>query len=85
VDTQLENPTPLGTNHLIELRGVTKEYAIAAGKFRALEEIDMQVDAGEFIAVVGKSGSGKSTLINIITGIDNPTAGSNFCRLNAGA
>jgi putative ABC transport system ATP-binding protein len=73
VNAQLQNQT--NGNHLIELRGVTKEYVGAAGKFRALKEIDMQVAAGEFVAVVGKSGSGKSTLINMITGIDNPTSG----------
>ncbi len=60
---------------LIELRGVTKAYDVAAGKFMALRGIDMQVKAGEFVAVVGKSGSGKSTLINMITGIDYPTSG----------
>jgi putative ABC transport system ATP-binding protein len=60
---------------LIELRGVTKAYDVAAGKFMALRGIDMQVAAGEFVAVVGKSGSGKSTLINMITGIDYPTSG----------
>jgi putative ABC transport system ATP-binding protein len=60
---------------LIELHGVSKSYDLGAGKFLALKEIDMQVEAGEFVAVVGKSGSGKSTLINMITGIDCPTSG----------
>jgi putative ABC transport system ATP-binding protein len=60
---------------LIELRKVSKTYDVAAGKFLALREVDMQADAGEFVAVVGKSGSGKSTLINMITGIDTPTSG----------
>jgi putative ABC transport system ATP-binding protein len=69
---------PVEGNRLIELRGVTKAYDVAAGKFLALNQVDMQVDAGEFIAVVGKSGSGKSTLINMITGIDNPTSGEVF-------
>jgi len=70
-------------NRLIELRGVTKSYDVASGKFLALDQIDMQVDAGEFVAVVGKSGSGKSTLINMITGIDNPTSGKVFVAATA--
>lgn len=69
---------PTRDSRLIELHGVTKAYDVAAGKFLALNGIDMQVDSGEFVAVVGKSGSGKSTLINMITGIDNPTSGEVF-------
>jgi putative ABC transport system ATP-binding protein len=64
-----------GNTHLIDLRAVSKSYATAAGNFTALRQIDLLVDRGEFVAVVGKSGSGKSTLINMITGIDRPTAG----------
>jgi putative ABC transport system ATP-binding protein len=66
---------PVRKSRLIELIGVTKAYAAGAGEFLALKGIDMQVDEGEFVAVVGKSGSGKSTLINMITGIDSPTSG----------
>jgi putative ABC transport system ATP-binding protein len=63
------------SRHLIDLRAVVKDYVTDAGPFRALRGIDLQVDAGEFLAVVGKSGSGKSTLMNMITGIDRATDG----------
>jgi len=69
---------PFVENRLIELKKVSKAYKVAAGKFLALKDVDMQADAGEFVAVVGKSGSGKSTLINMITGIDTPTSGEVF-------
>jgi putative ABC transport system ATP-binding protein len=62
-------------NGIIDLRGITKAYATAAGPFIALRGIDLTIKAGEFVAVVGKSGSGKSTLINMFTGIDHPTDG----------
>lgn len=60
---------------IIDLRGVSKSYEGSAGTFTALKEIDLQVRAGEFVAVVGKSGSGKSTLLNLLAGIDVPTEG----------
>ncbi|NIO70404.1 MAG: ATP-binding cassette domain-containing protein [Anaerolineae bacterium] len=52
-----------------------KTYETTAGDFTALKDINLRVDSGEFVAVIGKSGSGKSTLINMITGIDRPTSG----------
>ena len=64
-----------GNSHLIELRKVVKNYETTAGPFPALKGIDLQIDTGEFVAVIGKSGSGKSTLINMLTGIDRPTSG----------
>jgi putative ABC transport system ATP-binding protein len=59
----------------IELCQVTKDYETAAGAFRALKAVDLQVRLGEFLAIVGRSGSGKSTLLNMIAGIDRPTTG----------
>jgi putative ABC transport system ATP-binding protein len=64
-----------GNTCLLELRAVHKQYRTAAGLFSALRGIDLQVDRGEFVAVLGKSGSGKSTLMNMIAGIDRPTSG----------
>ena len=63
---------------IIELRDVQKSYKSAAGDFLALKGIDLQINAGEFVSVIGKSGSGKSTLLNMITGIDRPSAGEVF-------
>jgi len=63
------------TGHLIEMRGIVKAYDTPAGPFRALKGIDLTVERGEFVAIVGKSGSGKSTLLNMIAGIDRPTEG----------
>ncbi|TMC46686.1 MAG: ATP-binding cassette domain-containing protein, partial [Chloroflexi bacterium] len=60
------------------MRDVVKVFATAAGNFTALNRVSLQVDAGEFVAVVGRSGSGKSTLINMLTGIDRPTSGDVF-------
>jgi putative ABC transport system ATP-binding protein len=64
-----------GANALIHLNNVDKAYETPAGKFVALKHINLDIDRGEFVAVVGKSGSGKSTLINMITGIDRPSSG----------
>jgi ABC-type lipoprotein export system ATPase subunit len=60
---------------LIDLRQVVKSFDTSAGRFTALKSINLSVNKGEFIAVIGKSGSGKSTLLNMITGIDRPSAG----------
>ena len=61
---------------MIQLRGVAKTYETPAGSFAALRGVDLDVRAGEFVAVVGKSGSGKSTLLNLVAGIDRPSAGT---------
>jgi putative ABC transport system ATP-binding protein len=67
---------------LIEMRDVVKVYATAAGAFRALKGINMQVGRGEFVGVVGKSGAGKSTLMNMITGVDHLTSGEVIVHAN---
>ncbi len=66
---------PLASSPYVNARRLVKVYRTPAGEFTALKGIDLQVNRGEFVAVIGKSGSGKSTLINMITGIDRPTSG----------
>jgi len=71
-----ENGQKVSDNgHVVDLRDIVKTYHSTAGIFTALKGIDLQVEAGAFVSIIGKSGSGKSTLINIITGIDRPTSG----------
>jgi len=60
---------------MIELRGLVKRFSNAAGEFTVLKGVDLTINRGEFVSIVGKSGSGKSTLLNMITGIDHPTEG----------
>jgi ABC-type lipoprotein export system ATPase subunit len=60
---------------VIQLRQVVKRYKTAAGEYIGLQGVDVDILAGQFVAIVGKSGSGKSTMLNMITGIDHPTSG----------
>jgi putative ABC transport system ATP-binding protein len=61
---------------MIHLQSLTKTYDTPAGSFPALRNIDLEIAAGEFVAIVGKSGSGKSTLLNMVGGIDRASSGS---------
>jgi len=63
------------STHLIELRNVSKTYSTPAGDFTALIDVNLKVNAGEFVGIVGKSGAGKSTLLNMINGVDQLTSG----------
>jgi putative ABC transport system ATP-binding protein len=60
----------------INLHKVVKTYESPSGPFTVLQDINLCIPAGEFVAVVGKSGSGKTTLLNLLAGIDRPTSGA---------
>ncbi len=68
--------SPTTRNPLIELAGVEKTYRMGKLDYRALRGVDLSIAPGEMVAVVGPSGSGKTTIMNLITGIDRPTAGT---------
>jgi len=74
-DTRIKDARMIGNEALIQMRGVVKTFLSPAGEFTALKGVDASFRRGEFVSVVGKSGSGKSTLVNMITGIDRPSAG----------
>ena len=61
---------------MITLHQVSKNYETPAGNFSALKNINLEIQPGQFVGVVGKSGSGKSTLLNMVAGIDRPSSGS---------
>jgi putative ABC transport system ATP-binding protein len=70
-----ENLSPL-----IELRGVTKVYGTGQAAMQALAGIDLRIDEGDFVAIMGHSGSGKSTCLNILGCLDSPTSGAYLFR-----
>ncbi|EIJ33752.1 ABC transporter ATP-binding protein [Thiothrix nivea] len=65
---------------LIELKGITKTFGQGIAAFQALRGVDLRVDEGDFVAVMGPSGSGKSTAMNIIGCLDVPTGGEYLFR-----
>lgn len=71
---------------IVELKKVSKVYKTGEKEFKALDNIDLSIEKGEFVVVLGPSGAGKSTLLNLIGGMDTPTSGNiiidgeNICK-----
>lgn len=65
----------MNDNNLIELQNMSKQYHLGDIQVAALNNINLKINAGEYVAILGPSGSGKSTLMNILGCLDSPTAG----------
>jgi putative ABC transport system ATP-binding protein len=68
----------MSSTELIRLDGIARTYKVGSEEVRALSDIDLTIEAGEHVAIMGPSGSGKSTLLHILGCLDRPTAGS-YC------
>ena len=68
------------TNNLISVKGVSKVFKVGEENFTALRDINLEIDSGSFMSFVGPSGSGKTTILNLIGGLDVPTAGNIFFK-----
>jgi putative ABC transport system ATP-binding protein len=74
-DRSTSQPNP-HARPVIEARGIVKEYPYQGDAVRALRGVEVEVAAGEMVAIVGPSGCGKSSLLNVLAGIDPPTSGT---------
>jgi nitrate/nitrite transport system ATP-binding protein len=77
---QTAAPAALGGRPLIEIRGLAKSYGAGAARREVLRAIDLDVRAGEFLAILGGSGAGKSTLLSLLAGLERPSAGELLLR-----
>ena len=68
------------TSNLISVKGVSKVFKVGEENFTALRDINLEIDTGSFMSFVGPSGSGKTTILNLIGGLDVPTAGNIFFK-----
>ena len=66
----------MNTTIVLQAKGLKKYYGAGETEVRALDGVDVDVESGKFVAIIGTSGSGKSTLLNMLGGLDRPTSGS---------
>ncbi|MFZ2324097.1 MAG: ABC transporter ATP-binding protein [Ignavibacteriaceae bacterium] len=73
----------MGDSQIIQISNLVKDYAMGKQFFRALHDVNLSINTGEFCGLVGPSGSGKTTLLNIIGALDNPTGGDAIVMNNS--
>lgn len=69
---------PAAVTALVELKGIAKSYRIGDQEIHAVRDVDLRIERGQFVAIIGHSGSGKSTLLSMIGGLTRPTRGDVF-------
>jgi lipoprotein-releasing system ATP-binding protein len=77
-ETELRDPAPV-REAIVQVQKLEKTYQTARGPLTLFRDLDLRVDAGELVAVVGQSGAGKSTLLHILGALDAPSAGTVYC------
>ena len=78
--TMVGTPAMPPTQTLIHVDHISREYRLGETVIRAVNDLSLEISAGEFLALLGSSGSGKSTLLNLMAGLDRPTSGAIHVR-----
>ncbi len=79
-ETETAGTATVSSQPLVQIRGLGRVFETAAGSVTAIRDIDLDLQCGEFLAIVGPSGCGKTTLLRIIAGLESPTSGTIACQ-----